>query len=279
MASYFNITKLKSLLQNFYVLTAIRIAVFDENYKEVISYPPDISSFCTVIRKDPKALENCRLCDRNACILSKRQLQFQRYECHAGLTEVVTPIRLNNLLVGYLIIGHISPFQDFNEGWQHILKCCDKYRVDLDALKAAFHNRRYISEEYISSASHIMNCVASYLCISHMAALKNDSLFVQMDRYIYTHLTEDLSAARLCEYFSVSRTRIYKIAEENFGMGISEYIRSIRIQKAKELLLQTELPINHVASSVGINDYNYFTKLFRKHTGITPKEFRKASEN
>ncbi len=276
MASYFNIAKLKSLLQNFYVLTNIRIAIFDENYIEVVSYPSNISSFCKIIRTDPVASENCRLCDKKACIQAKKNQQFQRYECHAGLTEVVTPIHLNNILIGYLIMGHISPFQNFDEGWAHILHCCKNYKVDQNALKTAFLDRKYISHDYINSASHIMNCVASYLCISHMATLKNDSLLMQLDQYIYTHLTDDLSVSKLCAYFDISRTKIYKIADENYGIGISEYIRILRLQKAKELLLQTNLPINIVANSVGISDYNYFTKIFKKYVGVTPKEFRKT---
>ena len=275
MASYFNIIKLRSLLQNFYTLTNIRIAVFDENFQEVVSYPSEISSFCTIIRTDSEAFKNCMLCDKNACIQSKKNRSFQRYVCHAGLTEVVAPIHLNNILVGYLIMGHISTYESSRDGWKHILECCKNYRLDLTALEAAFAERKYISDDYIRSASHIMDCVASYLCISHMAMLKNDSLPVQIDRYIYTHLTDDLSVNKICEYFDISRTKIYQVAEQNYGVGISEYIRTLRLEKAKDLLLQTNLPINLVADSVGIPDYNYFTKIFKKHIGMTPKEFRR----
>ena len=48
----------------------------------------------------------------------------------------------------------------------------------------------------------------------------------------------------------------------------------ITLQRAKELLTDTNIPIYQIANEVGIDDYNYFTKIFKKEIGITPKDFR-----
>lgn len=274
MVSKFDILKLKNLLKHFYTLTNIRITVFDDNFNEIVSYPSSISSFCRVIRTDKKAAANCTLCDQNACLQSKKSQKLFIYKCHAGLTEAITPIILNNLIIGYLFMGHISPYEDIEEGWQNILNYCKDYTIDLEALKSAFLDRRYLSNDYIYAASQIMNSVATYLCASHMATLRNDSFLVQLDKYIDSHLKDDLSVDIICDQFKISRTKLYQIAEDNFGIGISEYIKNQRIQKAKKLLIQTDLPINIVADSVGITDYNYFSKMFKKSVGITPKEYR-----
>lgn len=56
-----------------------------------------------------------------------------------------------------------------------------------------------------------------------------------------------------------------------------QHIRQLRIQKAKQYLSDTDLHIYEIAELVGIPDYNYFTKIFKKEANCTPKEFRENS--
>lgn len=75
----------------------------------------------------------------------------------------------------------------------------------------------------------------------------------------------------------------FKYAEQNcmkfqitvLGMGISEHIRRMRVKVACDLLRNTEDRVSDIATEVGISDYNYFTKVFKKAIGVTPREYRK----
>ena len=67
MISTFNIEKLNKLLKDFYTLSHIRITVFDENFKELTSYPSEIAPICQIIRLDKCAREECHKCDVEAC--------------------------------------------------------------------------------------------------------------------------------------------------------------------------------------------------------------------
>ena len=58
-------------------------------------------------------------------------------------------------------------------------------------------------------------------------------------------------------------------------MGISEHIRRMRVKVACDLLRNTEDRVSDIATEVGISDYNYFTKVFKKAMGVTPREYRK----
>jgi YesN/AraC family two-component response regulator len=62
------------------------------------------------------------------------------------------------------------------------------------------------------------------------------------------------------------------------GVTPSEFLRDIRIAKAKELLL-IDLPVSIVAESVGYLDQFYFSKLFKKETGVSPKDYKKSVKN
>jgi YesN/AraC family two-component response regulator len=68
---------------------------------------------------------------------------------------------------------------------------------------------------------------------------------------------------------------LYSAAHKNFGTPIGEYICSLRINEAKRLLESTDLPIQKIAYTVGIQDYNYFAKFFKLRVGISPVKYRK----
>jgi len=65
------------------------------------------------------------------------------------------------------------------------------------------------------------------------------------------------------------------------GSSFSQYLQSIRINEAKKLLLESDLPIKEIVSLIGLNDYNYFNRIFKQWVGVPPAEFRSSngSEN
>ncbi|MBO5069233.1 MAG: PocR ligand-binding domain-containing protein [Roseburia sp.] len=276
MISSFNLSKLNDLLKDFYNLTKIRITVFDDTFHELAAYPEHVSSFCQIIRSDVQGEKECQLCDANACAIAARRHSPYTYRCHAGLTESIAPLYLGNVVIGYLLFGHVFSYPSYEEGWTQIQQLCENYAIDMDALKDACLERPIISADYITSASHILEAVASYLCLERMVALKQQELPVQIDEYISSHFTENINALSICTRFNIGKTQLYEIAKQSYGIGIAEHIRNLRIEKAKTLLLECpDLSIAEVASKCGFSDYNYFITVFKRLTGMPPKIYQK----
>ena len=275
MISTFNLRKLNDLLKDFYTLTQIRITVFNDTFRELTAYPEHIAPFCQIIRTSPEALNACLCCDKNACEQASRQHAPYTYCCHAGLTECIVPIYLGNIVIGYLFFGHVFSYPTHEEGWKSIRERCLPYGLDMDALRDAMYQQPVISEEYISSASHIMRSVAAYLCMERMVSLHQKELPVQIDDYITSHYTENISVRTICDHFQIGRTLLYEISEQNYGIGIAEHIRNLRIEKAKILLAEhPELRISEIAVACGFDDYNYFITVFKRLVGKPPRQFR-----
>ena len=93
-------------------------------------------------------------------------------------------------------------------------------------------------------------------------------------RYIHTHLRYDLSIKALAamEYLGVSRYR--QLFHDLTGTSPSEYIARLRIERAKDLLLQTDMSIAEVGCLVGYETRHYFQSIFKHRVGITPGEYR-----
>ena len=63
--------------------------------------------------------------------------------------------------------------------------------------------------------------------------------------------------------------------EQTYGCGVKEYLRTLRIRRAAELLVTTELTNSEICQQIGIADYNYFFRVFREQTGLTPQMYRR----
>lgn len=93
---------------------------------------------------------------------------------------------------------------------------------------------------------------------------------------IREHYTEDISLTSLAAKYNLSMGRLSEMIKENLKVNFSDYIASLRIQRAKELLRDESISIQEIAEIVGYNDYFYFTKVFKKVEGISPSKYRKS---
>lgn len=279
MISVFDLDKLHNLLRDFYEITKIRITVFDENRNELISYPEQIAPFCQVIRSCGEGLDACETCDRTACAMAKKRRKTYIYQCHAGLTEAVTPLYVEEILVGYLWFGHVFAYPTSEEGWEKVRERCKHFGVDMDELEQACKRQSLISHQYVQSATQILHAVASYLILERMATLREDKLAVRLDAYVSQHFTEDLKVPQICARLEIGRTQLYKLSQQLYGRGIAEHIRHLRMNMAKMILLdQRNLSIAEIAARCGYNDYNYFISVFTREVGISPGAYRKKEK-
>lgn len=280
MRTWFNIEELQELLKNFYTVTKIRIVVFDDEFQSVAAYPTAHSTFCEVLRSDPKAREACRECDEEGCRISKKRKELYMYECYAGLVEVVVPLKVEDIIVGYLMLGQLilEDGTDRQKKWQELLKKVSGFHFDVTALEQSYKRKQWVTRETILAAAKIMETCASHLYLTRTVELRGEDEFKQIERYIKSNLRENITVDTLSEKFGIKRTSLYKMFDAHTGEGIAGYIRELRIRRARELLNSTDLKISDIAGEIGFPDYNNFTKIFKKETGMTPRDFRKSKK-
>ena len=76
----------------------------------------------------------------------------------------------------------------------------------------------------------------------------------------------------------ISENYLSRLVKQATGRSVGAWIDIVRIQRAKRLLSSTDLPVIDIAASVGVEDQSYFSRLFKKETGITPSAFRKKMQ-
>ncbi|MGN0630698.1 MAG: response regulator [Ruminococcus sp.] len=98
---------------------------------------------------------------------------------------------------------------------------------------------------------------------------------VKITRYLQEHMEDDISLSTLAERFYLNPQYISQLFRNEIGVGFLVYLTSIRMEKAKQLLVSTSLTITEIADRVGYGDYRVFTKVFKKSEGITPSQYRR----
>lgn len=280
MVSTFDLVKLHSLLEDFYTLTGLRITVFTDKYVEIASFPKEVAPICRFIRTCPEAEAACHACDREACQSAARRRSTYVYQCHAGLTEAVAPVYMGNLVAAYVLFGHLCSYPSLREGQAAVLAACGRYPLDQERLHSLVGDLSLTDRSYILAASHILQSVAAYLCLDRMITLRQQDTITRLDAYLSEHFTEDIDTAFLCEHFQIGKTTLYEMAKQSYGMGIAEYIRTLRMEHAKKLLTDhQELSIGEIAERCGFSDYNYFSTVFRKMTGVSPRKYRVSADS
>lgn len=84
--------------------------------------------------------------------------------------------------------------------------------------------------------------------------------------------------ALYAEKEGISENYLSRLVKYSTGRSVGAWIDIVRIQRAKRLLASTDLPIIDIAASVGVEDQSYFSRLFKKETGMTPSSFRKKMQ-
>ena len=90
-------------------------------------------------------------------------------------------------------------------------------------------------------------------------------------------ITADLTLSRQAEILNVNASYLSTLFKKEMGTTLTEYVTKKRIEHASFLLISTNLQVQTIAQNCGIYDVNYFTKMFKKYTGKTPKEHRENS--
>ena len=99
---------------------------------------------------------------------------------------------------------------------------------------------------------------------------------LEVKKYIKGHMSDNISVANIAEELHFNPQYLMRIFKGKTGLSIVEYITKERMNMAKKILKSTDLPIKIVSSMVGYEDYAYFTRVFKKETGMSPGSYRSA---
>ncbi len=92
--------------------------------------------------------------------------------------------------------------------------------------------------------------------------------------YIYDHLHTRITIETLAEHVQLTPSYLSRLFKKETGSSISSYIQSKKVDTAKNMLIYSNYSLSQIASTLAFSNQSYFTEIFRKHTGMTPSNYR-----
>lgn len=113
---------------------------------------------------------------------------------------------------------------------------------------------------------------------NRMLSLKHENIYskpiVKSLDYIYNHLHEKISISDISSYVHLNPSYLSKLFKKECGMSVSEYIIGQRLKAAENMLKYSDYSYSEIASTLMYASQSYFIKVFKEHTGLTPREYR-----
>lgn len=96
-------------------------------------------------------------------------------------------------------------------------------------------------------------------------------------QYINQHYSKDITVKQMAEYASIGESYLSGLFKKKIGHNLIHYLHTVRIKHAQQYLIQSDFSINVIGGKVGFVNDNYFIKIFKRITNLTPSEYRKQA--
>ena len=274
----FNNDQLIRLITNLHTLTGIWANIFDANGRD-IQIRHAHSDFCHAIKSVPGGNARCVACDAEAVRrCRKNHASFYSYRCHAGLCEFLIPIYEGGEPIAYLVFGQLLDDSSVLQQWERTESLLDWYEGGPQQLRECFFRLKQCSQQEIHAFAEVVEALASYIQLEGIIRSADFSDTQKLEQYLDQHYMEPLSLAEIAADLHMGTTKLCALAKKlSGGQTVTQMIAARRVQAAKKLLASGDLPVSAIAEEVGFSDYNYFTRIFKSQTGMSPRDFRKKA--
>lgn len=120
-------------------------------------------------------------------------------------------------------------------------------------------------------AEFIFQCIA---LMEKSTIAYSEGIVGRVAEYLQAHYMENINLKTISAEISVHPSYISRVFHEKTGSSFTDYLIEIRMQKAKQLLLNTNLNVSQISRQVGYNNEKYFSRSFKKWAGVTSQEYR-----
>ena len=274
MEAQFDVEKLRKLANDFYNCTKLSVSVFDKNYQCFV-YSDSGQFFCNKLRSDKKFVNYCKLSDETHFLQAQQTKKTVVFSCHAGITESVTPIFYENVIIAYIFLGRFRDKERVYSSKARVNRALKSYGLPQNEYDHLYKQLPCLSKQTFESALSILTTCIRDIWRENLIKLNKNMLPSKIENYILENLRNEITVDSICRKFFVSKKTLYSIFKDEFNVPVKIFINNQRFQAAKKLLKNTDLSVSAIADQVGFSDYNYFIRQFKKHTGLTPLQYRR----
>ena len=234
------------------------------------------NSYCSYIKSLPNGHTECITCQKKVfsqcCQTNESFCQI----CYAGVKEYIYPLHNKESIIGFI---SVSGYACDNKE-QHISFLTERFACNLEVVSGEY-NRLKANMPEKERIDTLILPLCKMLELAYLKEIKDPqaaSVNEAICHYIQRHYSIDLTAELICKKFSCSKSYFSHSFKSYTGKSFREYLTDIRLNYAKQLLEYSNLNVTQISSSVGFNDSNYFSNVFKQKIGLSPLLYRKIKK-
>lgn len=240
---------------------------------------PKQNHFCSLMGQGTRSCANCLQTQRK--ISGTNGDGTQTVVCFAGLCETAVPVKIGRELVGFLQTGQVLLKKPTAAEFSRISRKLVEWGLtaDLKRFEEAYFNTRVLSPEQLESVMRLVSIFAQHLSLVGNQVMMQEEHseppnITRAKQFIREHQSEDISLARVAQAVNTSTFYFCKMFKKTTGLHFTDYLSRVRVEKAKNLLINPNLRVSEIAYEVGFQSLTHFNRVFRKMVGESPSDYR-----
>jgi AraC-like DNA-binding protein/ligand-binding sensor protein len=201
--------------------------------------------------------------------------------CFAGLSDTTVPIKLGERTVGFLQTGQVALREPSKGGFKKISAKLIEWglKIDLIRLEEAYFNTKVLTQRQYAAVIRLLEIFGKHLSLAANRMTVQDAeseppMIRRAKAHIAGHCGDPIGLNEIARAMHVSTFYFCKLFKKATGLTFTDYLGRVRVEKAKNLLLNPHLRVSEIAYTVGFQSLTHFNRIFRKITGESPTDFR-----
>jgi len=236
--------------------------------------------FCTLMADQSRSCAGCLQVQQAAT--ESADGNFKTVVCFAGLCDTAVPVRLGGETVGFLHTGQVMLKPPTRAQFARTTKQLLAWglKVDLKRLEEVYFHSRVLTPKQYDATLRLLATFAQHLSLIGNQLLVQQAnteppVIRQARQFILQHQADELSLSKVAKAVNTSTFYFCKMFKRATGLHFTQYLARVRIEKAKNLLLNPNLRVSEIAYEVGFQSLTHFNRVFKKVTGLSPTYYRK----
>ena len=218
--------------------------------------------------------------------MQQRLSESARFEpatvtCQLGLCDTAVPVRLGEQLIGFLQTGQVLRKKATPSQIERTAKLIAEWGLEMsrEKLQSVYLGTRLLSTKQYDAMVKLLSIFAEHISVvSNQIMVRRQHsespVIKRAKEFILENQTEDLSLGQVAKAVNTSTFHFCKMFKKATGLNFTEYVSRVRVEKARNLLLNANLRVSEIAYEVGFQSLTHFNRVFKKITGRSPTDYR-----
>ncbi len=231
--------------------------------------------YCMYVKGSAECWDRCKESQRRAEKRAEGGAFFG--SCYAGVGEFVFPIESDGRLCGIISVGGYVGSAQKRAAFAKKYGFREQMLANLSAheLKSEIPDFKFL-KTLITPLSAMLSILVEK---ERKANGHKEEAYGKILSIIHSGYSQKIKIADIAEKCHYSISFVSRLFKENSGISLNKYLLNLRMQKAKELILQSNMRIEDIAGAVGFSDTNYFISTFSKYYKKPPKRYRNENKD